>query len=328
MNVLIIFISMGVIAHSEPNYAAAQGAAAGAAISGPGGPLVAMDPTTHQYPAVVHNGGLPDASNFIGSINGLMQGVYAYGGAMLFNEFMSEMRRPRDFLKALAAAQSFIYVCYMIYGLIVYHYQGQYANTIAYQGITPYAWQTVCNILGVVSGLIAAGLYGNIGIKVIYHNLLVDFFHAPPLTDKRGKWLWFAIVPVYWSVAFIVAASIPNFFSLTSLVASICIMQFTYSFPPLLALGYFIKKNAMQAGEGFDPATGTVTRFDNGVKRWARGFVKGGRLSLNVWNVLYMLGALATAGLGAYSAVEGLIATFQVSTLSAFTCHSPLDNAG
>jgi hypothetical protein len=325
MNVLIIFISMGVFAHSEPNYSAAQGASAGAAISGPGGPLIAQNPATGKYPAVMHTNGLPDPGNFIGSVNGLMQGVYAYGGAMLFNEFMSEMRRPRDFLKALAAAQSFIYVCYMIYGLFVYHYQGQYANVIAYQGIAPYAWQTVGNVLGVVSGLIAAGLYGNIGIKVIYHNLLMDFFNAPPLTTTKGKWLWFAVVPVYWSIAFIFAASIPDFFALTGLVAAICIMQFTYTFPPLLALGYLIKKNAMQEGEGFDPVTGKVTRHDGGLKRWTRGFMKG-RWWLNVWNVLYMLGALATAGLGAYAAVEALIAAFAVPEASAFTCHSPLDN--
>jgi hypothetical protein len=43
-----------------------------------------------------------------------MQAVYAYGGAMLFCEFMSEMRRPRDFLKGMIAAQAFIYVCYML----------------------------------------------------------------------------------------------------------------------------------------------------------------------------------------------------------------------
>ena len=39
MNLLIIFISMGVFAHTVPNYSAAFSQSSGAAISGPGGYL-------------------------------------------------------------------------------------------------------------------------------------------------------------------------------------------------------------------------------------------------------------------------------------------------
>jgi hypothetical protein len=80
----------------------------------------------------------------------------------------------------------------------------------------------------------------------------------------------------------------------------------------------------MQPGEGFDPATGRVTRHDGGIKRWARGFMRGWWY-MNVFNVLYVIGALATAGLGAYSACEGLIAAFATPQTNAFSCHSPLD---
>ncbi|KAK4936595.1 hypothetical protein LTR66_015315, partial [Elasticomyces elasticus] len=85
-------------------------------------------------------------------------------------------------------------------------------------------------------------------------------------------------------------------------------------------------RGAMLPGEGFDPATGRVVRHDAGAKRWARGFMKGAWY-LNVWNIIYMLGAGVTAGLGAYSAIEALIAAFAQPQIGAFTCHSPLDNA-
>ena len=55
-----------------------------------------------------------------------MQAVYSYGGAMLFLEFMSEMKRPFDFWKGMICAQTFIYFCYMLFGLFVYSYQGQF----------------------------------------------------------------------------------------------------------------------------------------------------------------------------------------------------------
>lgn len=58
-----------------------------------------------MYPTIRHYGGLPNPNSVIGSINGLMQGVYAYGGAQLFVEFMAEMKRPRDFIKAMWGAQ-------------------------------------------------------------------------------------------------------------------------------------------------------------------------------------------------------------------------------
>ena len=161
INLLIMFISMGVAAHSPPLYSAA-GASAGYAVNPV---LVTFNNATNSYPAVTHSAGLPDPSNFGASVNGLMQAVYAYGGAMLFTEFMSEMKRPHDFLKGMWGAQFFIYICYMLYGLFMYGYQGQYLQNPSYLGISPYNWQTAGNVLAMVSALIAAALYGNIGVK-------------------------------------------------------------------------------------------------------------------------------------------------------------------
>jgi hypothetical protein len=182
-------------------------------------------------------------------------------------------------------------------------------------------------MLAVLSGLIAAGLYGNIGIKVLYNQLLIDLFNFPPLTTKKGKIIWAMIVPVYWSIAFIIAASIPDFFGLVGVVAAFCVIQFCYSFPPLLALGYFIKKNALGDGEGFDPSTGVVTRHDTGMRRWVRVFM-GGMWYMNVFNIIYLGGALATAGLGAYASIQSMIDAFKNPQLNAFTCNSPLNLNG
>jgi hypothetical protein len=154
----------------------------------------------------------------------------------------------------------------------------------------------------------------------------MEWFHVPALITKRGKILWAVIVPVYWTIAFIVAASIPDFFGLTGVTAAICFVQFTYTFPPLLALGYRIQKNALQEGEGFDPATGVITLYDRGLKRWIRGFFCD-KWYLNVLHVLYVLGALVVSGLGAYSSITQLIDAFQNPQVNAFSCKSPLNLA-
>jgi hypothetical protein len=107
-----------------------------------------------------------------------------------FPELLAEMRRPWDFWKGMVCAQTLIFTAYLLYGmsldlvleimranvddllrvgLFVYSYQGQYTLPLAYQGVSKYAWQTVGNVLALVTGIIAAGLYGNIGIKVAYY---------------------------------------------------------------------------------------------------------------------------------------------------------------
>ncbi|KAJ4856903.1 transmembrane amino acid transporter protein domain-containing protein [Trichoderma breve] len=320
LNLMIMFISMGVMAHSEPNYGAAQAGSAGAALGG-----ASVTPFANgTYPPIERHGGIPPSTNgFTGSINGLMNGVYAYGGAQLFVEFMAELQRPRDFLKAMWGAQFFIYACYMSYGSFVYFYQGQYANQLAYQGLSPYAWQTVCNMLAVLSGIIAATLYGNIGIKVIYNNVFMEVFRAPPITSTGGKILWAVTVPIYWTIAFIIAASIPDFFGLTSVIAAICLVQFTYTFPAFIGLGLFVQKNAMQGEEAFNPVTGTVYRRDSGIKRWIRGFFAK-FWYLNAMLLVYTLGSMALSGLGAYAAIKGLMDAFSSPQINAFTCTSPL----
>lgn len=349
INLLIIFITMGVAANSPPLYSGSTGSA-GYSVN----PDLVTPDAAGNYPAVTTSAGLPDPNNFGASINGLMQAVYAYGGAMLFVEFMSEMRQPRDFLKAMWGAQLFIYLVYMFYGCFIYGYQGQYVLTPSYLGMSPYNWQTAGNSLAMTSAIIAAALYGNIGLKgksnhsssptpvhlpyrllttwlstVVYNNVFVEFFAFPPLNVRSGKIVWAAIVPVYWSLAFVLGAAIPDFAGFTSIVAATCILQFTYTFPPFLHLAYNIKKNAIQPGEGFDPRTGTVTRHDRGIKRWVRGFMSGGLwgVGLNVWNIIFLGGALATAGLGIWSSVENLILIYAVPQLNAFGCHSPLDSS-
>ncbi|KAF2152568.1 hypothetical protein K461DRAFT_286439 [Myriangium duriaei CBS 260.36] len=245
LNILTIFFTMGVAANTAPNYSAATSQSAGSSISGVNGTLVAQLPDG-SWPKVQTSGALPNSGNFTAAITGLMQAVYSYGGAMVFIEFMSEMRRPYDFIKAMWGAQAFIYFFYMFYGCFLYGYQGQYVINPSYQGLSPYHWQIVANVLNMVASIIAAGLYGNIGIKVLYNTIFAELLNAPPLTTRTGKLLWAGLVPVYWSLAFIIAAAIPNFTGLTSVVAAFCILHFTYSFPPILYLGYKIKRDTLR----------------------------------------------------------------------------------
>ncbi|CAK7224036.1 hypothetical protein SBRCBS47491_005412 [Sporothrix bragantina] len=321
INLICMFITMGGAAHSPPNFAAAA-SSAGATISG--GALVTPN-AQGVFPPVQTSGSLPDTGSFIGSVSGAMQAIFAYGGSMVFPEFMAEMKRPKDFLTAMWAAQAFIYFWYMFYGLFMYGYQGQYTVNPSYLGISNYNIQTAGNVFAMISAVIAACLYGNIGLKVMYNNVFVELFNAPPLTTRAGKWMWVGIIPVYWAIAFALAAGIPNFSGLTSVVAAFCILHFTYTFPPLLSIAYLVKKHAMREGDGYDPATGEVVRGDSGFARFRRGFLSSSRWWMNSLNILYIGGALALSGLGAYASIMTLKTAFATSVTTSYVCKSPLD---
>jgi hypothetical protein len=313
LNLLVIFITMGVIANSPPNYAVSKLGSSGSAVD-----LTTITPDADgNYPPIIHYSGLPPNS-LVGSINGLLSGVLAYAGAQLFVEFLAEMRRPRDFLKAMWGAQLFIYTVYLVYGCFIYHYQGQYSYYPSYQGVSQYGWQTAVNMLSLIGALIAAGLYGNIGIKVLYNNILIDIFHAPLLVTKRGKFIYAAIVPIWWAIAFVIAASIPDYFGFVAIISSSMLLNLTYTLPPFFALGYDIQKNAIQ-GSGFDPTTGQTLRSESTVKRWIRGFFSGGSIQVakNIWHVLYFLASLSMCGLGMYAAIVGKCLVSSLSTFMA-----------
>ncbi|ORX92640.1 hypothetical protein K493DRAFT_285576 [Basidiobolus meristosporus CBS 931.73] len=305
LNLLVIILTMGVVAHTAPNFAAA---AREGGISG----------TTVVSKAFI-NGSLNS------QIVGIMQIVYSYGGAIMFVEIMAEMRRPWDFWKGMACAQLLIFACYMFFGVFVYHYQGQFTINPGNQGISNYAWQTATNVISLVSALISAGLYGNIGIKVLYQNIITDLMKGPDMYSRAGKYLWFILVVVYWIVAYIVASSVPQISNVAGLVAAVCILQFSYTFPPILMLGFEIQRDAMEGEKPLDINTGAIHRIDSwrDFSRWRRGIAK--RWYVKLFNFLFFLAACVAAGLGIYSSIQGIIDGFaHKGAAPSFGCRAPV----
>jgi hypothetical protein len=100
-------------------------------------------------------------------------------------------------------------------------------------------------------------------------------------------------------------------------------MQFTYTFPPLLMLGFEIQRDAVTEGEGFDPTSGRTIRSDDGARRWRRGFLAG-RWYIKAISLIIAVGASVTAGLGMYSSIEGIIDAFRRGRNTAFSCRGPV----
>jgi len=314
LNLTIIFTSMGFVAHSPPNFLAAK-----ASLGVDQGPVQTLKFTT-----------LP----LFDKVNGIMQMVFAYGGAMIFPEFLAEMRRPMDFWKGMVCAQLLICTAYMLYGLFVYSFQGQFTLPLAYQGVSKQSWQDVGNVLALITGIIAAGLYGNIGIKVAYYSIVEGWFKGPVLTSRAGRFIWTIMVVVYWGLAFVVGSAIPQVASISGIVAAICIMQFSYTFPPLLMLGYkmkvaaagLVEEDKLAFGEVIDSNTPSRDPGDTWRQwsRWRRGFFGGGNWMFNLFNLLLFLGSLTMACLGMYGSGTAVKVTFENGAATSFGCTPPV----
>lgn len=328
INILVILLSVGFIAHSPPNYAAAK-----ASYGIPAGPVVKA--AFASYP-------------FYERINGVMNIVYAYGGATIFPQIIAEMRRPMDFLKAFCMAQALIFTIYVfckhplslaatgdsniiLDGLYVYSFQGQFTLAVAFQGVSKYSWQTVGNALNLVSGVIAGGLYGNIGLKIFYVNVVENFLKGPSLLTFRGRIAWSAVVIAFWWTGFVIGAAIPQVQTLSGMVGAVTNMQFTYSFPTGFTFLYLVQLDATGEDAPYAPGEkpGRVDSWRS-LSRWQRGFFgRAGQnrpwLQLFKWaNFVVCLAALATAGLGIYGSGLSIAAAFDSSAATSFGCAAPV----
>jgi hypothetical protein len=260
----------------------------------------------------------------------------------MFVAFLSEMRHPMDFWKAMLLAQSFITAVYIFFGAFVYSYYGQYSYVSITQAVNPQRLQVVGNVLALITGWLAVCklepypnaeflptnattlvLYFNVGMKTVYVEVGQELFKLPPIYTKKGKWLWWALGPVYWIIAFVISMSVPQFGAFTNFVGGLFSLNFTYSLSGVMCLAYKVQQGARLPGEGFDPATGETTRLDNGYKRWVRGFLKSWKLSIPI--LIFTLCGFAASGMGTWAAVLALESAFGDggSVLTSWTCTNP-----
>ncbi|KAK4547885.1 hypothetical protein LTR36_010604 [Oleoguttula mirabilis] len=314
LNILVILLSVGFIAHSPPNYASAK-----AAYGISAGPIVKQAFAT--YP-------------FYERINGVMNIVYAYGGATIFPQIIAEMRRPMDFLKAFSIAQALIFVIYVFYGLYVYSFQGQFTLAVAFQGVSRYSWQTVGNVLNLIATVIAGGLYGNIGLKIFYVNVVEGIFNGPTLVSSRGRLCWSATVVAFWWIGFVIGAAVPQVQTLSGMVGAVSPKinpGDQHAFPTGFTFLFLVQLDAAADDEQYQPgAPPQRTDTWRESSRWKRGLLgspKARQPLLQCWkwiNFTICVAALATAGLGIYGSGLSIAAAFDSSAATSFGCAAPV----
>jgi Transmembrane amino acid transporter protein len=210
---------------------------------------------------------------------------------------MAEMRNPRDFWKSFLMAWSIIVAVYMTFGLYVYSQQGQFTYIPAVQGIGSYVPRTVGNSINIVVHVVAAAMYGNVCLKALYYPIVVDRLHGPRLETNRGHLVWSFMAIGVWIGAFIIASVIPNFGDLVGVVASLFVIQYTYTLPAFFVIAE--SKLRLQ-----------TTWVQAAYSHW--------------FNTVFIVAALVATVLGSYSSIRSMTLDVREGTTpTAFSCRSP-----
>ncbi|XHG05571.1 hypothetical protein AWENTII_008789 [Aspergillus wentii] len=150
--------------------------------------------------------------------------VFAFIAHVAFFGFISEMQDPRDFPKSLAMLQVTDTTMYIITAVVIYRYAGPDVKSPALSSAGP-LMKKVAYGLAIPTVVIAGVVFGHVACKFIYVRIFrgSDHMHNNSLLSV-GSWVGIALS--IWTVAWIIAESIPVFNDLLSLI--VCL---TLSYP-------------------------------------------------------------------------------------------------
>lgn len=152
--------------------------------------------------------------------------VFAYAGHVTFFSFISEMKEPGKYMKALYLLQGVDVSLYLIVAVVTYRYAGADVASPAL-GSTSGILPKLAYGIGVPTIVIAGVINGHVAAKSVY----VRLFRGTGKMSKKswGSFLrWAMIVVLLWTVAWMIAEAIPVFKDLLGLCSALFASWFTY----------------------------------------------------------------------------------------------------
>ena len=218
---------------------------------------------------------------FHNGFNAVSNMVFAYAGHVAFFTFISELRDPNDFPKALAFLQCSDISMYIITALVVYYYAGDQVKSPALDSAST-AVKKIAYAVALPTIVIAGVVNAHVAVKFLYvkllHNRQDDLMHQRGWRSYR---VWFAMVALSWFSAWFIAEIIPVFNDLLSLTSALFASWFTFGL------------------------SGMFWFHMNRLSEW-RHWSVGTRVLFCV-NVLNIVVALVLFGVGTYSSIFSMV---------------------
>ena len=178
--------------------------------------------------------------------------VFAYAGHVAFFGFISELRDPKEFPKALALLQCSDISTYITASVVIYFYSGTNVASPALDSASPIVRKVAYGIA--MPTIVVAGVVnGHVAVKYLYVRLFrnseEDILHQKTI---KAYGLWLLICTVLWFVAWMIAEAIPVFHDLLGITGALFASWFTYG-----CMGFmWIKMNIKRTGWTMAPSGG------------------------------------------------------------------------
>ncbi|KAL1405138.1 hypothetical protein Q8F55_008761 [Vanrija albida] len=222
--------------------------------------------------------------------------LFAYGSTPMFFGIASEMREPRKFTRAMVASIGFLTTVYLVVGVVVYEYCGQYVASPSLGSAGPLL-KKICYGIAIPGLLASMTLFTHMAAKNIFVRALTGSRHLAANTPTHWA-AWLGITLACAVIGYIIASAIPIFDSLISIIGALVV-------PTLSVIPYTF----MWWHDNY--------RFVPPPQRTLRK-----RLHLYL-NIVILAVALFLTAAGTYGAVDDLRRTTNNS--KPWTCH---DNSG
>lgn len=212
-------------------------------------------------------------------------------GTSAFLPVISEMRKPRDYNKAVYVCMGIVTASYLTFSLVVYRYCGKWVASPSL-GSAGEVVKKVSYGIGLVGLLVSACIFVHVAAKYIFVRILRNSKHLQ--SNSPVHWfVWLSCTLGVSVVAFLLASGIPIFNYLLALAGSLTFSPLALGFPAYLWI------------------------YDHGHYRTG-GFLKAIAYWLN-WFII-LLSAFLMVG-GTYGVIQQVIDAYANGEItSAFSC--------
>jgi hypothetical protein len=161
----------------------------------------------------------------------------------MFFILVSEMKQPRDAMKAAYTLQGFATTFYAVFAIVTYIYLGPTVSSPSFSSLET-KWSKAAYGIAIPNFLIAGSLYGHTAAKLIFVRIFRKSRHLHSHT-LIGWGTWLGLCTLATAAAFVLAVGVPIFNYLIGIAASLFASWYTYGIA-----GAFWLHDAYYDGDG------------------------------------------------------------------------------
>lgn len=182
--------------------------------------------------------------SFLNAFVSVTNPVFAYAGHFMFFILISEMRNPKDAMKAAYVLQGFATAYYAVFAIVTHWYLGDSVVSPSFSSL-PEKWQKAAFGIAIPNFLIAGSLYSHTAAKLVFLRLFRRSRHLHSHTVV-GWGVWSVLIILMNAAAFVLAVAVPIFSYLIGIAASLFASWYTYG----IAGAFWLHDSYYLTGEG------------------------------------------------------------------------------